>query len=220
MIEARDLAVMRGEQVLFAKLGLSLSAGEVMRVSGPNGSGKTTLLRILCGLTEADAGDVLWRDKPVKSQRLEFQQSLLFLGHKPGLTPELSARENLNVLCGLQQPVSDGEIEGALKAAGLDGRLDQPVLTMSAGQQQRVKLARMLLSSAQLWILDEPLTSLDSDGQEWLEKQLDNHAAKGGAAILTTHQELSGCNIRTLDISRFKVAAGDLESYFEGITGV
>ncbi len=220
MIEARDLAVMRGEQVLFAKLDLSLSAGEVMRVSGPNGSGKTTLLRILCGLTEADAGDVLWRDKPVKSQRLEFQQSLLFLGHKPGLTPELSARENLNVLCGLQQPVSDGEIEGALKAAGLDGRLDQPVLTMSAGQQQRVKLARMLLSSAQLWILDEPLTSLDSDGQEWLEKQLDNHAAKGGAAILTTHQELSGCNIRTLDISRFKVAAGDLESYFEGITGV
>lgn len=220
MIEARDLAVMRGEQVLFAKLSLRLAAGEVMRLSGPNGSGKTTLLRILCGLTEADAGSVLWNDKPVASQRSEFNQSLLFLGHKPGLTPEMSARENLKVLCGLQRIATDSEIEAALIAAGLEGRADQPVLTMSAGQQQRVKLARLRLSSVPLWILDEPLTSLDSDGQEWLEQQLQVHAASGGAALLTTHQELSGNNIRTLDISQFKADAADLEPDYEASAGV
>ena len=220
MIEARDLAVMRGEQVLFAKLSLSLAAGEVMRLSGPNGSGKTTLLRILCGLTEADAGSVLWQGKPVASQRSEFNQSLLFLGHKAGLTPEMSARENLNVLCGLQRIVSDSEIEAALEGAGLAGRADQPVLTMSAGQQQRVKLARLSLSSVPLWILDEPLTSLDSDGQEWLEQQLEVHAASGGAALLTTHQDLSGSNIRTLDISQFKADAADLQPDYEDNAGV
>lgn len=205
MIEARDLAVMRGEQVLFAKLDLSLAAGDVMRLSGPNGSGKTTLLRILCGLTEADAGHVLWRGQAIATQRSDFHQSLLFLGHKSGLTPELSARENLSVLCGLHRVVTDSEIESALTAAGLEGRIDQPVLTMSAGQQQRVKLARLCLSKVPLWILDEPLTSLDSDGQEWLEQQLDVHAAAGGAALLTTHQALSGNNIRTLDISQYKL---------------
>lgn len=205
MIEARDLAVMRGEQVLFAQLGLSLAGGEILRLTGPNGCGKTTLLRILCGLTEADAGEIFWHGKPVQSQRSEFHQSLLFIGHKSGLTPEMSARENLQVLCGLEQSVTDNEIEAALADCGLGGRIDQPVLTLSAGQQQRVKLARLNLSRAHLWILDEPLTSLDTDGQEWLEQQLQTHAARGGAAMITTHQDLSGSNIRTLDINRFKV---------------
>ncbi len=205
MIEARDLAVMRGEQVLFARLGLRLAAGEILRLTGPNGSGKTTLLRILCGLTEADAGEVFWRGKPVQTQRAEFNQSLLFLGHKSGLTPEMSARENLRLLCGLEQSVTDREIELALADSGLDGRVDQPVLTLSAGQQQRVKLARLNLSAASLWILDEPLTSLDTHGQEWLEQQLQTHAASGGAALLTTHQDLVGSNIRALDINQFKV---------------
>ena len=215
LIEAHDLAVMRGEQILFAKLDLTVVAGEIVRLSGPNGSGKTTLLRILCGLTEADAGEVLWQGNRISSQRTEFNQSLLFLGHKSGLTPELSARENLNILCGLERAdaadVTDAEIESALAESGLHGRLDQPVLTLSAGQQQRVKLARLLLSAATLWVLDEPLTSLDADGQEWLEQQLQRHATAGGATLLTTHQDLSVNNLRTLDISQFKADVSDLE---------
>lgn len=221
MLEGRNLAVMRGEQVLFAQLDISVGASEVVRLLGPNGSGKTTLLRVLCGLTEADEGEVYWQGNEVTRSRAEFNDALLFLGHKPGLTPELSARENLTLLSGLEsyktdcpteestQSATGKAIERALVEVGLGTRIDQPLATLSAGQQQRVKLARLQLTVAPLWILDEPLTALDSSGQAWLAERITEHASEGGSVLVTTHQEFGNSNWLSVSLDDFPRSGSD-----------
>jgi len=206
LIEGRGLAVMRGEQLLFSGLDISLEAGDIVRLTGPNGSGKTTLLRVLCGLTEPDAGEVFWQGTPVRKQRSEFNQQLLFLGHKLGLTPELTAFENLAMLCRLERTASDADIRQALEYVGLGNRVNQPLVTLSAGQQQRVRLALTVLLDTPLWIFDEPLNALDATGQEWLEETLNAHAAKGGCALVTTHQAIGHSAWRSVSMSDFHVA--------------
>jgi len=159
MLEAKNLTVWRGDALLLDAFELLLQEGDVVQLQGDNGSGKTTLLRILAGLSEADEGEVLWNSKPLRSIRSEFDRSLLYLGHKPGISQGLSPVENLKLVCRLDG--SDTErISSILDELGLGGRLDIMASALSAGQKRRVGLARLKLQSHRLWILDEPLTAL------------------------------------------------------------
>ena len=94
-LEARGLACSRGPATLFRDLSFSIGAGEWLAVRGPNGSGKTTLLRCVAGLAHADAGETLWNDVATTREREAFRASLLYAGHLPGITDDLSAEENL-----------------------------------------------------------------------------------------------------------------------------
>jgi len=120
----------------------------------------------------------------------------------------LTARENLRWSCALHSPVSDAEIEAALRRVGLTGYADVTCRNMSAGQQQRVSLARLLLSPATLWVLDEPFTTLDVHGVRMLEGLLADHVEAGGAVLVTTHHALSvPCTLRRLSLDKRGVAA-------------
>lgn len=191
LLEANGLTVFRGDEPLFENLTFTLAGGEIVRLEGSNGSGKTTLLRTLCGLAEADEGSLRWCGQPLSRAITELREQVIFLGHKPGINGELSPVENLQLLCGMQQPVERTGIVTALSAVRLENRLELPCRMLSAGQKRRVALCRLLLSQASVWILDEPLTALDSDGRAWLENLLIEHARAGGSVIVTTHQALS-----------------------------
>ena len=203
MLRAEALFCERDDRVLFSDLTFSLHAGELMQVQGSNGSGKTTLLRILCGLNSAYEGRLYWEETPIDEDRERFLASLLYLGHRVGVNKVLTARENLRWSCALHTPVSDADIEQALYSVGLAGYADISCRNMSAGQQQRVSLARLLLSPARLWVLDEPFTTLDVRGVKVLENLLAAHVARGGAVLVTTHHALEvPCTLRRLNLDR------------------
>lgn len=189
LLEASALAFYRQDEPVFGPLDFSLAAGEIALVEGDNGSGKTTLLRILAGLLHVDEGELRWRGEPW--QRDSHLGDILFLGHHLGLKGDLSARENLAVAAGLygrRDGLSSGD---ALREIGLAGYEDEPVRRLSAGQKKRAALVRLLLLPATLWLLDEPYANLDRAGIELVNSLLARHAARGGAALVTSHGAVS-----------------------------
>lgn len=189
VLEAQNLQCLRGESLLFEGLNFGVSEGEVLQIEGANGSGKTSLLRILAGLSPPAEGEVLWRGESIAHKRAAFFEEIAYLGHHLGLKAELSVLENLRLAFALNGvPNSPERLDEALERVGLADRGELPVRALSAGQRQRVALARMVSSGAALWILDEPFTALDVSGVALVRSLLEEHAARGGLAVLTSHQ--------------------------------
>ncbi|MRS15015.1 cytochrome c biogenesis heme-transporting ATPase CcmA [Enterobacteriaceae bacterium RIT691] len=187
LLEAVNLSCERDERALFTALSFRVDAGEWVQVTGANGAGKTTLLRILSGLSRPDSGDVLWNGVPLADARESFSQDLLWLGHQPGMKTRLTALENLHFY---HPRATQDSLLSALAHAGLAGYEDLPLAQLSAGQQRRAALARLWLTSARLWLLDEPFTAIDADGVSDLTRRLAQHTAEGGMVVMTTHQPL------------------------------
>ncbi len=169
-----------GERVLFDGLSLSVRPGELLEVRGPNGCGKSTLLRCLVGLNVPDAGGI------------RRTAAHVYVGHRPGICARLTPFENLRWFAAIAAAdATEESIEDALLQVGLDDAGDATCDSLSAGQERRVALARLLVSPAPLWILDEPLTALDDAGRGLMAELLARHRARGGAAVCATHQPLS-----------------------------
>ena len=158
-----------------------------MQIEGENGAGKTTLLRLLTGLGRPDKGTVKWQDQPISTQREEWHQQMLYLAHQPGIKQVLTAYENLRFY---HPNASRDAIYQALDEVDLTGYEEVAVANFSAGQQRRVALARLWLTEAKLWVLDEPLTAIDKWGVATLIAKFTQHVAQRGIIVLTTHQEL------------------------------
>ncbi len=202
MLDVRDLYCERDERVLFRDLSFSLHRGEVLQVKGSNGSGKTTLLRILCGLNDGYSGTIVWCGSPLAGRLDEYYSDLLYIGHRVGVNKVLTPLENLRWSSRLQQRIEDSALSAALAKVGLRGFEDSQCHTLSAGQQQRVALARLYVNQARLWLLDEPFTTLDTGGVEMLETLLREHADAGGAVLVTTHHPLKVSLLQTLTLGQ------------------
>ena len=136
-LQAVGLACERDWRLLFEHLHFELRPGDMLQISGPNGSGKTSLLRLLAGLMQPTAGQILLGGKPLAEQRHALASILLWIGHAAGIKDLLTAEENLTWLCALHQPAGRDAIWSALEAVGLRGFEDVPCHTLSAGQQRR-----------------------------------------------------------------------------------
>ena len=204
LLQAVNLQCERDDRMLFRDLSFSILPGTLTRVEGPNGSGKTTLLRILAGLNDAWSGDLLWFGQPRSYQREEFVRNMLYIGHRPGIKPLLTPMENLRALMAGRKTVSDDLLGQALAGTGLTGFEDVPCRRLSAGQQRRVALARLLIADEPLWILDEVFTAIDIDGVAALESLLVQRAWDGGAIVVTTHHDL-----QLPSMQRITLGAGD-----------
>ncbi len=186
------LSCERGGRPLFAPQSFTLSAGQAMQIEGDNGVGKTSLLRMVCGLAPAASGEVRWGGEAITEHRSTFLRDLLYLGHSLGLKDELSALENLHtasVLAG--QWVSRDQALQALQTQGLASRANLPLRVLSQGQKRRVALARLQLSKARLWVLDEPFVALDSAAMQALQQVLQTHVQQGGMLLFTSHQSVN-----------------------------
>ena len=197
MLEVINLACTRGEHQLFAGISFALNAGELMQVQGANGSGKTTLLRTLCGYIQPMVGEIRWQGGNIRHLDEEYYGDIVYLGH-------LNAIKNERLSCALAgYQVSDSAAITALRRMGLRGRETFPVKVLSQGQRRRVALARLLISKAALWILDEPLTALDVSAVKLMQEIIAEHLNNRGMVIYTTHQPLqvSGVAARQLMLS-------------------
>ncbi|NJO14329.1 MAG: cytochrome c biogenesis heme-transporting ATPase CcmA [Thioploca sp.] len=196
-LTATNLQCIRDDRILFENLNFTLPAGQLLQIEGRNGSGKTSLLRILCGLTLPTEGMVTWREQDIQAIRSTYYANLIYIGHAPGIKVELTPLENLAMAQAMGCYPTEIPLTEALAQVGLYGFEDVPTRTLSAGQQRRVALARLLLNQAQLWILDEPFTALDKIAIHMIENWLEQHAQQGGMAVLTSHHPIN-CSNTTL----------------------
>jgi heme exporter protein A len=198
LLSARSLSFARNEQPVFGPLDFAVEAGEALLVRGDNGAGKTTLLRVLAGLLRADAGEIEIDGHRARAR--ERSHAIAYLGHLPGLKADLSALENLRFLCHLQGRRPRQTIAGALALVGLAGYEDALARQLSAGQRKRLSLARLWLSPAPLWLLDEPYANLDLAGIHLVNRMISAHLRDGGAALVTTHGAYAAPPVRTREL--------------------
>ena len=188
-LQAIAISCERGGRPLFAPQSFTLSPGQAMQIEGDNGSGKTSLLRMVCGLAPTASGEVRWGGQAIAEVRQAFSLDLLYLGHSLGLKDELSAVENLRIASVLAgHPVGHEEAVQALQAQGLGSRSHLPLRVLSQGQKRRVALARLQLSKARLWVLDEPFVALDTLAVHALQQVLRQHLEQDGLLLFTSHQ--------------------------------
>ena len=198
MLEVSNLGCSRGDHQLFCGLNFALSPGQIMQVHGANGSGKTSLLRTLCGFMMPDEGAIVWRGEDIRELDEDYYAEMLYLGHLNAIKDELSGLENLRISAGLSGiELDENEAIDTLRRMGMRGREKLPTKVLSQGQRRRVALARLLVSDAKLWILDEPLTALDVGAVALIQELIAEHLAQQGMVIFTTHQPLHVAGIET-----------------------
>ena len=185
---ASDLACVRGERPVFSGVRFSLAGGDALALVGPNGAGKSSLLRVLAGLLPVSGGSLTWNGTSVDEDPDAHRARLHYLGHLDAVKPALTPRETLSFHAELRGgSADDAATTGALEALGVARLADLPGRFLSQGQRRRVALARLHLTPARLWLLDEPTLGLDADAVVRLADLIDNHRARGGIAIVATH---------------------------------
>ena len=177
-----QLAIQRGERLLFSGLDLRVSAGEAVALTGRNGAGKTSLLRAIAGLLRPEAGEV-------RFEGLDAERGLHLIGHSDGLKPGRTAWEELRFQA-LWTGGTDERARQAAEAFDLERLLDLEVRRLSAGQRRRVALARLAASHRPLWLLDEPMAPLDAAHRAAFGAFMAGHLKSGGMIVAAVHDPL------------------------------
>lgn len=217
-LKADALELERGERLLFTGLTFEAPAGTLVRLAGANGTGKTSLLRLLTGLMQPDAGEILYNGRSIQELREDYHKDLVYIGHMNGVKDDLSAIENVRIAARMGNIVArDEELVEALENVGLGDFIEHTTGELSQGQRRRVALARLFVSESKpVWVLDEPFTALDVASVANLARTVAEHVRAGGIVIYTTHQEvaldLPPESMMTVDVSSFAPRKRPLEA--------
>jgi heme exporter protein A len=188
-IEGVRLACVRGDRLLFRDLNFRVAAGDVLAIEGPNGAGKTSLLRIVAGFVAPAEGSVavlIGGDRIDDAE--ERGKHVGWLGHNDAAKSQLTPAELLHAHAGLYgASVGVGPV---LDRVGLSSLSELPCQYLSAGQKKRLALARLMLCRRAVWLLDEPLASLDEAGKRLVAEVIADYGASGGIVMAATHESL------------------------------
>jgi heme exporter protein A len=188
MLDVIELDFDYQEQPLLHKVTFHLPAGGLLHLRGANGAGKTTLLKLIAGLYHPSQGQIHFSGQNIDKNLQAYQRQLCFVGHKTGINPYLSIRENC--FFDIHYGLNTNNINELAEIFKLEDHLDSPCGLLSAGQRRQVGLLRLWMSDAKLWLLDEPLVALDDSALTIIVEKIQSHTASGGAVLLTSHQSL------------------------------
>ena len=191
MLDVIELDFDYQEQPLLKKVTFHLSEGGLIHLRGANGAGKTTLLKLIAGLYSPSQGQIQFTGQNIEKNLQAYQGQLCFVGHKTGINPYLSLRENcvFDIHYGLKK----NTINELAEIFKLENHLDTLCGLLSAGQRRQVGLLRLWMSDAKLWLLDEPLVALDDAALSIIMAKIESHRLGGGAVLLTSHQSIPLC---------------------------
>jgi heme exporter protein A len=184
-VEASSLTAIRGGRVLFRDLSFRVEAGKALCIEGANGVGKTSLLRMIAGFLAPAEGVIRIGDVEDAEERGKF---VGWLGHHDAVKLQMNVRETLSFFAQLYR--GEADIDAAMEAVGLTRLAGLPGQYLSAGQKKRVALARLKLCGRPVWLMDEPLASLDVAGKKIAADLIATHCASGGIAVVATHEPL------------------------------
>jgi heme exporter protein A len=197
-LSAANLACHRGGRDVFEGISFSVVSGELLAITGHNGAGKSSLLRTIVGLVRIAEGQLMLEGG---DPELSLAEQAHYLGHQDALKPALSVAENLRFWSGFFG-AKQAETGPALEAVGLDALADLPAAYLSAGQRRRLSIARLLAVKRPIWLLDEPMTTLDAGAQERLSGFMRGHLAEGGLILAATHGALGMTPTAELQLGR------------------
>ena len=199
----------RNHRVIFAELCFSLLPGELLIIAGPNGSGKSTLLKTMAQIIAPSIGYLSWDERRIDIEPEHFYKNMRFIGHKNAVKPSLTVRENLIFHASL--PESKLTVDEALSKMGIFDIADLPAQHLSAGQTRRLALARLFVSPAKLWLLDEPVVSLDGKSTELFYSALSSHRSEGGLVVSTTTSLSPIPHTKHINMLDYKASDEDIE---------
>ncbi|MGL5743214.1 MAG: heme ABC exporter ATP-binding protein CcmA [Legionella sp.] len=187
MLDVINLSFDYHDQPLLSHVAFHLPASGILHLKGANGAGKTTLMKLIAGLYQPLQGEIQFNGQNIDSDRAAYLRQLCFVGHKAGINPSLTLRENC--LFDLSAPAQHrlAELAAIFK---LESHLDLPCGLLSAGQRRQVGLLRLWMTQAKLWLLDEPLVALDDRAINIIMSKIEVHRGHGGAVLFTSHQQL------------------------------
>lgn len=209
-MKAENLSAKRGEDLLFRNVEFCIENGEALVLTGRNGSGKSTLLRVVAGFIRPESGRVTFQSGDNESR--PAREVSHYLGHRNGMKAELSVFENLHFWKEFLGDFEGGDFEGgqglsieeAADIIGLSSITHLPYGYLSAGQQRRFAMARLLVAYRPVWILDEPTAALDAKAEAMFSDLVRAHLANGGIVLAATHQPLGLDNAQRLDMRGFE----------------
>jgi heme exporter protein A len=198
-----DLVCVRGERTVFVGVSFRMASGGVLVLVGPNGAGKSSLLRMMAGLLPPADGRLAWDGALVTDDPEAHRRRVRYIAHAEAVKPALTVAENLLAWSVLWGGSAGAEERGgaALDAFGIARLADLPGRYLSAGQKRRLALARLLVSAAPLWLLDEPRTGLDADAERRLDHAIRRHRDGGGMVVMALHGGERPEDARTLDLA-------------------
>jgi linearmycin/streptolysin S transport system ATP-binding protein len=190
VLECRGLHKRFGRTVAVDGVSLQVSAGETYGLLGPNGAGKTTTISMICGLLEADAGEVVVAGQRLTTRSVEAKAAIGYVPQELAIYPDLTARENLRFfaqLYGMAPSRSRMRVEEVLDVIGLADRADDQAKTYSGGMQRRLNIGIGLLHRPRLLILDEPTVGVDPQSRNAILESVEHLSSEGMAVLYTTH---------------------------------
>lgn len=204
-LSVSNLAVIKGDRVLFKHLTFRVLAGQLAWIKGENGAGKSTLLKILAGLCQASQGDVFWEAQTINESLKSFHDNVSYMAHADGLKRSLTVMENIELNgCLNQRKVSQDAQNNLLKQLNLKHIGNSKVMHLSAGQKRKLAMAMIALQKKRLWLLDEPFAMLDERSVKALWEILALHLKQNGMAVIVSHQDNMRCHL-TIDLSKNQV---------------
>ena len=189
MIIVKDLSVERLGKKIFENINLSISSGCITILKGKNGSGKTTLLKAILNIIEPSFGSIYWKGKLLKKNLYDFYNHVTYIPDTTSSLKKLTIKDNLNIWKRFfTSNINNEQIETALKTLKLDNYLNKKVGTLSFGETKKLEFLRLIIENKNVWILDEPLSNLDEDSIELMKQTFEDHCAKEGSIIFSSHQ--------------------------------
>ena len=203
-LQVGDLAARRGDDRIFSDINFALQGGESLVLTGRNGTGKSTLIRVIAGLLPADGGTVKVTADGISVPRAA--EAMHYLGHRNAMKRELSVEENLVFWKSFMGDFTGGaglDVEPAAEELGLAELLHLPFGYLSAGQQRRMAMAKLLVAWRPVWLLDEPTAALDRQSDALFARIMKGHLERGGIIVAATHQELGLEDAKRLEMKGF-----------------
>ena len=189
MLIVKDLSIERLDKKILENINLSLAPGNITILKGKNGAGKTTLLKAILNIIEPSFGSIYWKGKLLKKNLYDFYNHVTYIPDTTSSLKKLTIKDNINIWKSFfTSNITNEQIETALKTLKLDNYLNKKVGTLSFGETKKLEFLRLIIENKNVWILDEPLSNLDEDSIELMKQTFEDHCAKEGSIIFSSHQ--------------------------------